>query len=124
MSKLGFILFSFSSNPKERIFAIILGIGTSNGKRVKNSSWDNSSTYVTNQGYYYGATSKETLKNFIRYSINEEYELANRLIQSGKVFEVTSGKEVILVKSNFGTVKIRFKGESFEFWTVIEAISK
>lgn len=103
---------------------IIIGILILGYYMTENEQGNNSSTYITNQGYYYGATSKETLKNFIRYSINEEYGLANRLIQSGKVFEVPSGKEVVLIKSNFGTVKIRFKGESFEFWTVIEAISK
>lgn len=79
------------------------------------------STYITNKGYY-GSTSKTNIENFIRYIVNNEISLAEEQINKGKVFKIQSGKEVILVKSDFSMVKIRFKNNSQEFWTVLETI--
>lgn len=84
---------------------------------------NNSDIYLSNKGYY-GSTSKTNLNNFIRYISNEELSLAQQEINNGNIFEIPERKEVILIKSDFGLVKIRFKNESFEFWTVIEAIKK
>lgn len=80
-------------------------------------------TYFTNEGYY-GSAYKPTLNKFLRYISDEEDLLAKQQILNGSVFNVPKDREVILIESDFGLVKIRFKNESYEFWTLLETIKE
>jgi len=73
---------------------------------------------------YYAAYNDDTLKQAIRLS-NQKDELAlDELIYYGDIFELQGGKEIHIIESNFGLVKIRYKGTNEQVWTIIEALNR
>lgn len=91
---------------------------TSNTSKTENSQH----TYII-QPNYLGAISEESLHKCIRIINNHDDEALAQMISYGEVFELPEGKEAFLIDSKFmGAVKIRFKGELDEVWTVPEAI--
>lgn len=87
----------------------------------KDDSTSEPKTYITNSGFY-ATNSKEDLNIFLQY-INDQDQIAlDKMFNQARVFELAPNKEVFLVKSNWGVVKIRPKGMQYELWTVTEAI--
>lgn len=73
---------------------------------------------------FYAAYEEESLKQAIRL-INHNDEIAlNQLLYQGEIFELQGGKEIHIIDSNFGLVKIRFRGTNEQVWTIIEALNK
>ena len=79
------------------------------------------STYITKSGYY--ATSNESdLNTLLKLTNDNDRNAIDEFYNNARFFKLRPQQEVFLIKSNFGTIKIRPKGKSMEYWTVKEAI--
>jgi hypothetical protein len=79
------------------------------------------STTVTG---YIASVSEELLDKAISYSVAKDQVALNKLIASGRVIWLKGGIKVQIVDTKIfkGKVKVRPIGETFELWTVSEAV--
>jgi hypothetical protein len=87
------------------------------------SGESNSGTYITKPGYYASGT-EDNLEQFLVYINNDDQVNINNMINSARVFKLAPYKDVYLIKSNLGLVKIKPKGKDYEMWTFLEAIDQ
>ena len=82
-------------------------------------------TRTTNSGYL-ASTSEELLDKAIGYISVKDYAALQKLMDANLVFTLKGGLKVYIVDTKIfsGKVKIRPVGQTFEVWTLIEAVSK
>ncbi|MCQ4139854.1 hypothetical protein [Chryseobacterium sp. EO14] len=77
---------------------------------------------ITKSGYK-ASYNKQSMQRLVECSVHRDYECIDKLLYSGEIFELPSGQEAHVVKSEYpGKVRIRLKGETQDIWTFIEAI--
>jgi hypothetical protein len=81
--------------------------------------------YITQQGYP-AALTIEALDRFLDCQVAKDTVCMAKLVTSGEVILLKGAIEVYRVESKMfsGLVRIRPKGETFAFWTLIEAIKQ
>lgn len=80
-----------------------------------------SNMFLTQSGYK-ASYSEESLEKLVKYSVHNDLNGINHLFLNNEIFDLPSGKEVYVLKTKFGRVKIRIKDENREVWTFTEAI--
>lgn len=78
--------------------------------------------YVISGDKWFGAVNKYYFDLLVKCL--EDIDAVQKLMDSGVVFWLREGAEVYLVKSEWGAVELRPKGEIATFWTYSEAIKK
>lgn len=81
-------------------------------------------TRTTNPGYL-ASFSEELLDKAVEYAVAKDDVAFQKLLDTKLVFPLKGGLRVYIVDTKIfsGKVKIRPVGETFELWTVIEAIA-
>ena len=79
---------------------------------------------ITKSGYL-ASTSEELLDKAIEYAVAKDYAALQKILDTQLVFMLKGGLRVYIVDTKIfsGKVKIRPVGETFEVWTLIEAVS-
>lgn len=79
---------------------------------------------ITKSGYL-ASTSEELLDKAIEYAVAKDHAALQKILDTHLVFMLKGGLRVYIVDTKIfsGKVKIRPVGETFEVWTLIEAVS-
>lgn len=79
--------------------------------------------YITKS--YFASPYEDVLDKAVQYAVAHDEAALKKLMQQGTLFILKPGLEVYLVESRIfsGKVKIRPRGQTFELWTVSEAIT-
>ena len=77
----------------------------------------------TTKGGYYAAISKDYLEKLISYSVDDDTQAIQKLIDAGVVFGLKAGVTVYLEDTSWGKAEIRPKGMTQTVWTVTEAVN-
>lgn len=114
---------NYSANKFVAIGVIILVIFMYIFSNKENNGLINvGSTHFTQAGYK-ASYNKESMQKLVECSVHRDYECIDQLLYSREVFELPTGQEAYVIKSEYpGKVKIRLKGETQDIWTFIEAI--
>ena len=97
---------------------------------IKRSAAESTTTpgmRVVQGDYWWGAATTELFDKLMRYSVQKDEVAFNRLMAAGLSTGMTTyfknGEELFLTDTAIfsGKMKVRRKGETVEYWTVIEA---
>ena len=80
--------------------------------------------------HWFGCTSKEEFNKIWEYAANNDEQSFNKAwtdgIRAGTITEFKNGEEVYIADTAIfsGLIKVRRKGETKEYWTNLEAVTK
>ena len=80
--------------------------------------------------HWFGCTSKEEFNKIFEYAADKDEQAFSKAwaagIRAGTITEFKNGEEVYIVDTSVfsGLIKVRRKGETKEYWTNLEAVTK
>ena len=79
--------------------------------------------YITNEGFY-ATSSRKDLDAIESFKLEQDLEAVQQFLNQARVITLAPNREVFLVASDWGAVKIRPKGMTYELWVLREAIRR
>lgn len=81
------------------------------------------SVYYTKKGYLWAFT-KSAYDRLARAAYADDRKTVAKMIDAEEVYPLRSGLKVRLLQREWGIARVRPEGETYDFWTSVEALAK